>query len=993
VIHTLLQRRWHVLCTVAVGCLALAAAAGLRLRFDNRPQAWLPERDPARDVYREFGERFGGDTFFLLATEAGALSSPGAREELARLGREIALDPSVRAVQTPFAEGDPMATAREGLPTALQALVRAGEAAEGSARRELLLLEAEVGAGLSFLLLPQRGEEPTQRFRAAQRAALASLPADLARVSDPRATDEVLAALGARGEDPMVRRGLFWWAFARGGELRANPRDTRLSAGLPATDAVMRWVLEREPSMAGAGPHLYFALRYSALGRGLGGDPDRALPHFVAAREGVGGLARVLEARHHAPSLAATPPGAGGPAILAAQRRAYDTFRGLLEDVLRTPIARAPAQRALADRVAHAQARALLADPAQCGVIEPEGAAALSLPVSALPWTTALPGRVLVRGEQAGLLILPQVGLGPSARAKLVERIEARTLDSTLGRLHLAGPEALTHDLDVASQSSFGGLFPVVALLLGAVLLFALRSLKATLAILLTAGGTALATLGLLGLAGRTLNLIVVVLPAVLAVLTTAYALHLVSRYQSEEATGGEGGDARRAAWERAIRATFPPCVLTALTTAAGFGSLSFSEILPVRDMGIFAALGALIACALVFLVLPPLLVGSALGAGRSASGFRVGAYTARVRRAAPLILVVALALGAFAASGLSHLRFESHVLRFFPATHRLPQAFAAVEENLLGLTPLELWLEGDASLLDAQRLGALRELLETARSDPLVQQVISPLSLDPRWDQLSPGALSALLQAGLAEAGRQVATTHLVQREGRVSLRITLACKTPSSEAFDRFVRRLRTSVPPVLGEHLRLTGAVPLLVRVQALLVETQLRSFAVALGVVTLVLLLVYRSLLLVGVSLLPNLLPILLTLGAMGWLDVPLNTATVTVAGIALGLVVDDTIHLLHHYHRLRRLGIGRPAAVCDMLAVVGRPVTVTTAAVALGFGAFAVSSFSPTRYFGALIALTCVFAWVCDVIALPALLLLGAKETMHDPPPPPLESAA
>jgi YHS domain-containing protein len=118
--------------------------------------------------------------------------------------------------------------------------------------------------------------------------------------------------------------------------------------------------------------------------------------------------------------------------------------------------------------------------------------------------------------------------------------------------------------------------------------------------------------------------------------------------------------------------------------------------------------------------------------------------------------------------------------------------------------------------------------------------------------------------------------------------------------------------------------------------------------------------------------------------MGLLAVPLDTATVTVAGIALGLVVDDTIHFLHEYGRARGEGQDRGGAVAETLFRVGRPVFVTSLAVAAGFGAFAFSPFRPTLYFGLLIAWTSVAAVVCDLVVLPALLQLrgpGARRAV------------
>ena len=129
-------------------------------------------------------------------------------------------------------------------------------------------------------------------------------------------------------------------------------------------------------------------------------------------------------------------------------------------------------------------------------------------------------------------------------------------------------------------------------------------------------------------------------------------------------------------------------------------------------------------------------------------------------------------------------------------------------------------------------------------------------------------------------------------------------------------------------------ITGSAALLIQGQVLLLETQVSSFGLALLVVTAVILMAFRSLRLALLSLLPNLLPVLFTLGLMGLAGIPLNTATVTVAGIALGLIVDDTIHFLHHWRTKRQAGEDAGTAAADTLFHVGRPAFITTTGLTL-----------------------------------------------------------
>ncbi len=289
--------------------------------------------------------------------------------------------------------------------------------------------------------------------------------------------------------------------------------------------------------------------------------------------------------------------------------------------------------------------------------------------------------------------------------------------------------------------------------------------------------------------------------------------------------------------------------------------------------------------------------------------------------------------------------------------------------------------------MLAPEALQAFDRFADAAAGAAGGARVISPLR-DPRLAGASYAVRAALLEARLASGAPGDGGYVARAPGGAVALRATVACRTASSDAFHALVEALRADVPAELrgeGARLRLTGAVPLLVQVQVLLVETQVSSFALALVVVSLMLATIYRSPGLLVISLLPNVLPIAITLGAMGWLGIPLDTATVTVAGIALGLITDDTIHLLHHMQASARAGAGPQEGVAHALRLVGLPVVTTTVAVAIGFGAFLISDFMPTRAFGGLIAITCIAALACDLVVLPALVMV-AGANRGDPGP-------
>ncbi len=551
----------------------------------------------------------------------------------------------------------------------------------------------------------------------------------------------------------------------------------------------------------------------------------------------------------------------------------------------------------------------------------------------------------------------------------------------------IAGPEAINHALDRGSTQAFALLFPIVVLVVAITLMIALRSVWPVIGILLVAAISSVWTLGAVALADRPLNMVLSTLPSLLVVLGTAYSLHLANAFRRDEHSD------IRERWSAAIADTLHPCLLTAGTTAAGFLALAVADLLPVRDLGLFAGLGTLCSVALVFTFLPAFLhvvwspaphaaiVASAANA-RAAAAWSPARAIHRGRFA---ILAIALVAVAVAAAGIARLRVESHILSFFPDNDPVVVATRHIEERLLGLTALDVWVHGPTSgVLSAATVIAVRDLVAFADTESDVTDVVGPIVSDSVLPERLPAdaAATALREALAARADDAPpgTTRARVQTIGDAThLRVTVAARTTSIEESAALLERLGSlltrDLPP--GVVAETTGAVPLLVRVQAMLLRTQMETFAASIVVVTSLLCIAFRSVSLALLSLVPNVLPITLTLGTMGWCGVPLDVATVTVAGVAMGLVVDDTIHILERYARSAGPDASAIARIDSVFRTAGRPVIFTSLATAAGFAAFACSDFQPVFFFGSLIALTAIYALIADLLVLPALLMVRA----------------
>jgi len=575
-------------------------------------------------------------------------------------------------------------------------------------------------------------------------------------------------------------------------------------------------------------------------------------------------------------------------------------------------------------------------------------------------------------GDRVALLATLDHELAAARRADVVDAIERLAEQSPFqGRLGLVGTDVITRDLDRGSQASFGGLFPLVALLLSGVVHRSLRSFPMLLGILLAGSFAALAALAAMALVGASLNLLVVLMPAILMVLTSAAAIHLCLRYLDlARASDSSDSEAREQLWARAWRETLRPCVLTTATTAVGFGSLCVSELAPVRNLGLYTAFGAVCVLCGVFTIVPAVAARAAIPRHGLPSRSGYERYIGRVIRHRAAVVILFGVLGVLAALGVARTRVESSVLEFFGEDHPVPTATRDFEEHFFGLTTYELWLEGSVeALATPAALAAVEQVRELARDGAWVTGAIAPLDV---LDDVPTVVRGALWQRLLSEPPAEL--SRYLWRDGdRAALRVTLTGPTKSSNRAYATVVALREACAQVALPAdctLRVSGAAPLLVRGQVLLLETQIRSFAVALGLITLIVLVAFRSWRSAALSVVANALPIAGTLGIMGWVGIPLDAGTVTVAGIALGLVIDDTIHLLHGFAARHALPMQQRLA--STLWSVGRPVVVTSIAVAFGFGAFAFASFRPTHYFGLLLAATATFALITDLLLVPAL---------------------
>jgi len=607
-------------------------------------------------------------------------------------------------------------------------------------------------------------------------------------------------------------------------------------------------------------------------------------------------------------------------------------------------------------------------------------------------------------GDVAGLLVAAQPGDDPAATHELVSSVREAVapLERAGFDVHLAGPPVLNVALDAASRREAGRSFPVCFGLAIALLAWLFRCPRTTLVAVACAGGTLVLTFGAMGLAGVPLNMVTSVLPSLLFVLSLAGAIHVLRRFQAWRAEGLE----LEAALAASLDETARPCIIAALTTALGFASLLAASMAPVRELGAFAALG-LVFSAAVNLTVGPLLVRAlrspAPDAARAfaprspwtAAPFR---HPTAVIAGSGLVVLVALA-------GVARIRVDSNPLAFLPDDSRVVRDYEAVGRELTGYYALEVMVDVPSGWERPEAWSEIAKIERALAGQPGVARVLSPLDLLRQlrhWSDdgatsadatdgadgadgadgwsLPPDASTA--RALLRDYGALVSAEGfpLTADEGRVVRVAALVNVMPASD-FGRIEDAARAAVaalpPPYTGA---VTGVVPRLVEAQLGLVETQVRSFGLAFVTIFAGLAIGLRSWRLAALSVPPNLLPIAVALGAMGLAGIALDAATVMMASVALGIAVDDTVHVLSAWDEERvREPAGAAARAIDR---VGPALFITTAAACAGFLALRLSDFLPIRWFGLLSALAIATALLADAWLVPALLvrLPGAERS-------------
>jgi predicted RND superfamily exporter protein len=531
--------------------------------------------------------------------------------------------------------------------------------------------------------------------------------------------------------------------------------------------------------------------------------------------------------------------------------------------------------------------------------------------------------------------------------------------------------------------------FPIMMVLIISLMYLMFRRVTTTLLPLAVVVISVIWTYGFMSLMGYKINVISTILGPLLMAVGIADSMHIIADYLQEVARPGSSA---RESVERSFRNVLGPCVMTTVTTVLGLLALLSADLVPIRQFGIVAAAGVVAALVVTILLLPILLAVIPVTRVVSVERIRTGRFTRLLGwlgewhggRAAIVLLASLLAVGP-AVYSLFQVTVGTNSLDYFRRGDPVRTGTEWIDRNVGGTTSLEFLIEADTddALTDPALLEKMESFQAYLKEVPGITKVFSVTDMLKTLNRAFHGGDEAAFR--VPDSATVVAQELLIV-EGSADLdallsrdrtrgRITARVAMDSSRELAHRMPEVEARMHEIFGEAARVTptGSVYLMHEMEGYLLSSQAKSFLLAFLVITVAMTLAFRSFKLGVLAMVPNLLPIVFVLALMPVLGIALDVGTVMIAGIALGLVVDDSTHFLYRLKEERKGVADNRQAIAGAMTLVGRPIVFTSIVLSLGFSVLVLGSFNPVTHFGVLAGMVIALALFFDLVVLPAIV--------------------
>lgn len=561
-------------------------------------------------------------------------------------------------------------------------------------------------------------------------------------------------------------------------------------------------------------------------------------------------------------------------------------------------------------------------------------------------------------------------------------------------QIRLTGSAAVTHFIKKTMAEDLGRFIVLAIIVISIILFFMFRRISGIILPLLVTILSLLATISLMALSGKSIKLPTQILPSFILAVSVGFSVHILALYYKKISQNND----KKEAVIYSVGHSGLAIVLTAVTTAGGLLSFSTAEVAPVADLGIFAGMGVMIAMLITFLVLPAFLAilpGGTLkkekpgGRGELFDNFLVetGKFSMGNSKKILFITILVLACSIYGALGM---RFSHAPLEWLPVDNSIRVATEMVDEDLRGSVTLEAVIDTgeDSGLYDPDFMKRLEDsgnYMESFEAkDVFVGKVTS---LGDILKETNQALNENRTEFYTIPDNKELIAQELLLFENSGSddlldfsdtqfKKARLIIKAPFKDAllYEPLLNRIRSHLQEKYPDsEIVLTGMMALFFETLSNAVKTMAKSYSYALFTITILMILLIGSLKAGLLSMVPNLTSVVITLGIIGWFQIPMSLFTMLVGNIAIGLAVDDTIHFMHNFKVYFDKSGKVETAVKETFLTAGRAMLVTSLVLSAGFFIFMFAGMNNLYDFGLLTGITILTALLANFLVTPALL--------------------
>ncbi|MDK2771895.1 MAG: MMPL family transporter [Flavobacterium sp.] len=550
------------------------------------------------------------------------------------------------------------------------------------------------------------------------------------------------------------------------------------------------------------------------------------------------------------------------------------------------------------------------------------------------------------------------------------------------------------------------GLFVGAALGVTSLLFFFFfRSFRATFISMLVVIIGVMWSFGTLGLLNYEITVLTAIIPPLIIVIGIPNCIFLINKYQQEVKKHGN----KAKSLQRVISKVGNATLMTNLTTAAGFATFIVTESELLKEFGIVASLNIVSLFLLCLIIIPiaysymPLPKEKHLAhLGKNYMKSFITWIENTIRKHSVAIFAVAIGLLVFGIIGIYQIKVSGSIIEDMPKNTGFFDDIIFYEQEFDGVMPLEIMIDTKKpkGALKSVTLKRINELQETIEEIPELSKPVSIVNVvkyakqtfyngNPEYYELPTKQEEAFILTYIKNStkkGNDNMMKSYVDSTGQYA-RITTFMRDIGTDKMAKIEERLQHKIDKLFPKErytVTMTGKAYVFEKGTHYLVHNLVLSLLFAILLISLLMAYLFRSFKMIVVSLLPNILPLIMTAGLMGFLGIPIKPSTILVFSIAFGISVDDTIHFLAKYRQeLKANNWKIKRSVYATVKEAGISMFYTSVVLFFGFSVFTLSSFGGTVALGSLVATTLLFAMLSNLILLPALLLSLEKSVANE----------